>query len=663
MVESPTKAKTISRFLGNRFEILATKGHVRDLPKGKLGVDLEKEFEPEYVTVTGQGGTVSQLKKAVAVADQVYLATDLDREGEAIAYHVTAICRKGDQKKFKRITFHEITVSAIEKAIASPGKVNLQLVDAQQARRVLDRLVGYKLSPLLWRKIRRGLSAGRVQSVAVRLVVEREREIEKFKPEEFWEIFCRLAQEAGGKEAPVLMAKICRKNGKKIVLTSGVEATVAVEELKKAVWEVDRVEKKALTKTPPPPLITSTMQRQAFAKFHFSSKQTMRLAQALYEKGLITYHRTDSVFLAQEAVKAVREFIGREYGEKFLPSTERHYRVKSKLAQEAHEAIRPTKFVFPGEGEFGQPGERKLYELILKRAVGSQMASAIFDRTRLWAKAQGEKNTYLGLTEGEVVKFAGWLAAWGKGKGDEGITELPELNEGEKLRLEEVLPEQKFTQPPARYNEASLIKALEEKEIGRPSTYAPTISTIQLRQYVEKKENKFWATALGMTVNDFLVEHFGRIVDYDFTALMEDEFDEVAQGKKEWRKMIGEFYKPFAKILGKVEKMAQRVKVPVESLGEKCPQCKEGELVIRTGRFGKFVSCSRFPECDYRATYKEKVEGVRCPDCGGEIIVRRTRKGRVFYGCGNWPKCKWATWRKPKAEKTPVINENKEEEK
>lgn len=651
VVESPTKAKTVGRFLGEGFSVLATMGHIRDLPPKKLGVEVEAGFKPEYVQVVGREEAIRKLKEAAKKAERIYLATDPDREGEAIAFHVTEILK--DKKRFSRITFHEITKGAIERALEKSGEIKMDLVEAQQARRILDRLVGYKLSPLLWRKIRRGLSAGRVQSVAVRLIVEREREIEKFVPEEYWEIGCELRKRIGQKreDLPTFLARLTKKNGEVIKVENGQDAKEVVGELKKAGFEVEKVEQKEVKRSPLPPFITSTLQRNAFQKLGFSSKQTMRLAQGLYEKGLITYHRTDSVVLSSEALNKIRDYIAGKYSEDYLPDKPRFFKTKSKLAQEAHEAIRPTEFKSPAEIKFANDQERRLFDLIFKRAVGSQMKEAIYDQTRVFVRAVGGVNVYTLLAEGRVIKFPGWLILHEQkesGEKDQEGEPLPPLERGDELALIKVLSEQKFTQPPPRYNDASLIKALEERGIGRPSTYAPIISTIQIRQYVERAEKKFQPTVLGITVNDFLVDYFPAIVDYDFTAQMEDELDKIARGEEKWVKVIGDFYDPFNKKLEGVAQVAERVSVPTEVTGEKCPKCEEGDLVIRVGRFGKFISCSRFPDCDYKKTYLEKVEGMKCPKCKGDVVVRKTKKGKRFFGCSNYPRCKWASWRKPK---------------
>lgn len=669
IVESPTKAKTLSTFLGSSYRVVSTMGHIRDLPEKKLGIEIIKtpnyEFSPQYVMLPKKKEVIDRLKKEVTRARQVLLATDPDREGEAIAWHVAQILRETPNSKLQapnsiaRITFHEITKSAIEKALALSGQINLQLVDAQQARRVLDRLVGYKLSPLLWVKIRRGLSAGRVQSVAVRLVVDREREIEKFIKEEYWEIWAELRRHIGGlKEGvPSFLAQLVKKNGEAIKIAEKLSADVVSRELERANYEVYRVEKKEVFQNPPPPFTTSTLQQKAVQVFGFSGKRTMRAAQSLYEKGLITYHRTDSVILAFEAILAIRGYINKVYGENYLPEKPRLFKTKSKVAQEAHEAIRPTNVEFRMQN-LELRDEERLYGLIWKRAIASQMKAAVYDQTKIEVQAAGQTNIYILVAEGRVIKFAGWLAAYGGIKNaefrmqnknaDREESRLPELVKGDDLDLIKLDPQQKFTQPPPRYTEATLIKALEERGIGRPSTYAPIVSTIQDRQYVEKIEGKFKSTPLGEVVNDFLVEYFADVVDYQFTAKMEDELDDIANGKRQWQPVVADFYGPFAEKLEGVGKAAERVPVPVTATEQKCPQCQEGTVVIRTGRFGKFLSCSRFPQCKYTAAYVEKLEGVKCPKCGAEVVIKKSKKGKRFYGCANYPQCNWASWRKPR---------------
>ena len=648
VVESPVKARTLNRFLGKDYLVLSSMGHVRDLPKSKLGVKIEKDkFIPEYVPVVQKTEMAKKIKQEAKKAKKIIIATDPDREGEAIAWHISEILECKDTKILERVTFHEITKSAIEKALAHPGKIDMQLVDAQQARRVLDRLVGYKLSPLLWRKIRRGLSAGRVQSVAVRLIVDREREIEKFVAEEYWDIAARLRRHLGGKKegAPTFLAKLTNVNGEKATVKNSKQADGIASDLEKANYEVASTEKKEALRRPAPPFTTSTMQQKAAQVLRFSSKRTMRVAQSLYEKGLITYHRTDSFNLAKEAQTMIRQYINSTYGEKYLPAKPRFYKTKSKVAQEAHEAIRPTKI--NKESPDLARDEARLYELIFKRAVACQMATAVWDQTKVKVQATVEKNIYILTAEGKVMKFDGWLVVYG-GIGTGVEERLPALKKSDDLDLIKVVSEQKFTKPSARYTEASLIKTLEEKGIGRPSTYASIISTIQWRQYVEKQEGKFQPTSLGLTVNDFLMDYFSQIMDYQFTARIEDDLDNIARGEKKWMSVVAEFYHPFAEKLEGVSQVAERVRVPAEATGEKCPKCQKGSLVIRVGKFGKFISCSRFPDCKYTAPFVFKLEGFKCEKCDGDVIIKKTKKGKQFYGCSNWPKCDWASWRKPK---------------
>jgi len=698
IVESPTKSKTLSKFLGEGYKILASMGHIRDLPERKFGVDTSHDFTPDYVLIKGKEETVKNIQETAKKAEKIYLATDPDREGEAIAWHVSQLLRVPREEKVPRvpraensrgtrdtldsrdtslfrITFHEITKHAIGEALAHPGQINMALVNAQQARRILDRIVGYKLSPLLWYKVRKGLSAGRVQTVAVRLIVEREREIEKFVPKEYWQIFAQLRKYLGGKlpNAPIFTALLVKKNGNKIEIQNRIQADEVVAELEKAGFEIGGVEKKDAKRFPPAPFTTSTLQQTAANRLGWSSKKTMQVAQDLYEQGLITYHRTDSTNLAWEAVNKCREFINQQYSEKYLPEAARIYKTKSKVAQEAHEAIRPTdiklKINPPAGGEKlkMREDEERLYDLIWKRFVACQMKEAIVEETRVDINAIGQINIYTLEARGEVEKFNGWKILYDKGNGETAKTgiridsldnshrfaineqpeQLPPLTKGDALELQKLNPIQKFTQPPPRFNEASLIKTLEELGIGRPSTYAPTISTILERMYVEKKEKNFVPTNLGFAVNDFLLEYFPDVFDYQFTAHMEDDLDEIANGKQEWVPVVREFYEPFnLKLIG-VSRVAERVAVETETTGEKCPKCGQGQVVIRVGRFGKFLSCSRFPACDYRAPYIAKT-GLKCPKCGGEVVYKKTKKGKGFYGCSNYPKCNFASWRKPK---------------
>lgn len=650
VVESPTKAKTLGRFLDKQYKVEATMGHIKDLPKSKLGVDVEKNFSPDYLPVEGKEDSVAAIIKGSKGVDKVYIATDPDREGEAIAKHVEEILEENKIKnsKLERIVFHEITKGAVETAIEKPRGIDKKLVDAQIARRVLDRLVGYKLSPLLWKKVRRGLSAGRVQSVAVRLIVEKEEEIKAFKPDEYWEIFVDLLTK-GKKDFSVKLAKIGEKTAE---VGKEVDAKKVVADLEKGSYKVNAVKRREVVKKPYAPFTTSTMTQGASRLFGWSAKKTMSVAQKLYEEGLITYHRTDSVNVASSALTGLRNYIKKTYGEKYLPENPHVYKTKSKRAQEAHEAIRPTKVA----SEFKVRGKRfaleaeKLYKLIWNRFVSSQMSTSVFDSTTIDVKT----GDYLLRATGQIMKFDGWRKVLVL-KSTNGEQVLPDVKEGDALDLKKVNPEQKFTQPPPRFNEASLIKTLEQLGIGRPSTYAPIISTIQARNYVEKKDGKFYSTHVGEAVTTFLKSNFDEIMEYQFTADMEDNLDAVEDGKHKWQEMMGKFYKPFEKKLKSVEKNAKRVKIETEKLGKTCPKCgkkDKGELVIRIGRFGKFISCSRFPDCDFTDKYEERI-GMKCPDCKkGHIIVKKTRKGRQFYGCSEYPNCEYASWKDPRVKKT-----------
>ncbi len=654
-------------------------GHIKDLPKSKLGIDIKHDFKPDYLPVAKRDEIIKTLKKIAKKAKVIYLATDPDREGEAIAYHVSEILNdKGTKildKKSKhlvssvesqisRITFHEITKEAVEEALASPREVDKNLVNAQIGRRVLDRLVGYKLSPLLWRKVRRGLSAGRVQSVTVRLIVEREREIEKFKSEEYWEIYSEV--KSGKLKVKSFLIELIKIGNKVVEIHNKETADKILADLKKAKYKVLDVTKREVVKNPYAPFTTSTMTQAGARIFGWSAKKTMSTAQSLYEKGLITYHRTDSTNVAVSAIEKVRSFIKSEYGDKYLSETVKIYKTKSKVAQEAHEAIRPTDVNtnYKGEGKFSSY-EEKLYSLIWKRFVASQMRASIYDETTIDVSALLHTTSYLLRASGQIMKFDGWRRVVPRSSESEvGSTELPEVVKNELLQLIKVDSYQKFTEPPARYNEASLIKTLEKLGIGRPSTYAPIISTIQVRQYVEKKEEKFFPTPVGVAVNDFLIRHFSDVFDYQFTAEMEEDLDEIANGEEKWTDPIKRFWTPFEKTLEIVEKGSKRVKIEVEKLGKKCPKCKEarlagdksrqGELVIRIGRFGKFISCSRFPDCDYSEKYLEKI-GIKCPECRqGDVIIKKSKKGN-FFGCSRYPECKWASW------KRPILDKEKEE--
>ena len=649
IVESPTKANTLTRFLGKGFSVGATMGHIADLPKSKLGVDIKKHFEPQYEPIAKKQDVIDKIIGLSRKAKKVYIATDPDREGEAIAAHIADIIRKNVKNKkisLSRIAFHEITKEALEEAMANPREIDKNLVNAQIARRVLDRIVGYKLSPLLWKKVRRGLSAGRVQTVAVRLIVEKEEEIEKFKPQEYWEISCLVKSKNAKANTEEFVVQLTKVNDKKAEIKNKKKADKIVGELNEASYLVSDIQKREVVKKPLAPFTTSTMSQAAARIMGWSAKRTMNIAQTLYEEGLITYHRTDSTNLAKSAVEKLRSYIGKEYGEKYLSGEVKIYKTASKSAQEAHEAIRPTsvsaKFEI-GNSKVAADAKR-LYDLVWKQYVACQMADGIYDETRIEVEAKAKETRYLLSATGLIMKFEGWKILYNKQSED---VKLPEVDKGEALQLIKVLPEQKFTMPPARYTEAMLIKTLEKLGIGRPSTYAPIISTIQIRQYVEKKEGKFFATPVGIAVNNFLIPNFENVFDCGFTAKMEDSLDEIANGKAKWKHELEIFYTPFEKILNKVESKAKRVKIATEKLGKKCPLCKKGELVIRIGRFGKFVSCSLFPECKFTDKYIEKIN-MKCPECKtGEVIIKKSFKGRNFFGCSRYPECKWASWRKP----------------
>lgn len=667
IVESPTKAKTLAKFLGDKYHIEASMGHIRDLPKSELGVDVENNFEPQYIIPRDKRKRVNELKKLAEKSDTLFLATDPDREGEAIAWHIAALLgspSKGKIKKeMKRVVFHEITEEAIKDAFNHPRELDLKLVDAQQARRVLDRLVGYKLSPLLWKKIKRGLSAGRVQSVALRLIVEREKEIGLFKAQEYWTIEALVSLK--DKSSDKFTITLVEIDGKKAEINNEVEAKKHVEGLKSSDFKISEVNKKEVRRYPYAPFTTSTLQQTSSNKLGMSAKKTMMIAQSLYEQGFITYMRTDSVNLSASAITAVRDYISQDIGTKYLPSTQRVFKSKSKNAQEAHEAIRPTDPKVTSEYIKQVAGftrdHIRLYELIWKRFVACQMSEAVIDQTTVTVKA----DIYTLRATGSVIKFEGWLKLYGKEVEEEKpVTEeveadnknqlLPEVKEGQDLNQEEVIPTQHFTQPPPRYNEASLIKKLEELGIGRPSTYAPILSTIQERFYVEKTERKFFPTSLGITVTDFLLEYFPDVFNYEFTAQMEDSLDQIASGERAWKPTIQQFYTPFEKKITDTFADAEKVQMEVEYVDKNCPKCGK-RLMVRVGKFGKFLACSGFPDCKHTEALEEKIDAV-CPDDGGQIVVRKTRHGKTFYGCKNWPTCKFASWTKPKgSEKLEVV--------
>ncbi len=732
IVESPAKARTITKYLGRGYTVMASVGHVKDLPTSKLGVDVNDDFKPQYVTIKGKSKVLADIKKKAEEVDKVFLAPDPDREGEAIAWHIAGeITGKGKKKKQNvfRVRFNEITEAAIKRALQSPGDIDMKLVNAQQARRVLDRVVGYQGSQLLWKKVRRGLSMGRVQSVAVKLICEREREREAFRPEEYWSITATLA----GKNPPPFEARLHSVNGQDAVISSASEAERIVADVQGKGFLVQSIERKEKRRNPVAPFITSRLQQEAARKLRFTPKKTMTLAQQLYEGmeigkegpvGLITYMRTDSTRIATEAADDARRLIRDRFGADYLPAAPNVYKTQ-KAAQEAHEAIRPTSVGRDPESvkQYMDKDHYQLYKLIWNRFVASQMAPAVLEVTRVDCAPQGAREAYVFRANGTVVKFQGHMAVYLEGKDaeaveqsrkadqeseDEAARQLPVLQEGERLRLVEqegqqvlgLAPKQHFTQPPPRYNEALLIKELEEKGIGRPSTYASIISTIQDRRYVEKVEGRFLPTETGRTVNDFLVKGFPDILNTDFTSLMEKELDEVEEGEKAWVTAVRDFYVPFAKDMEKAKDLAgpkDTVEPPTNIPCEKCgrmmeikwgrngkflacpgykedPPCKNTQnferlpdgtvkivakqdiatdekcekcgspMVVKSGRFGKFLACSAYPEC---RTTKAIPLGVKCPQDGGNLVQKRSKKGRTFYACANYPKCEFALWDRP----------------
>ena len=650
IVESPAKANTIKKFIGGSTKVVASMGHIRDLPKSKLGVNIENDFEPEYINIRGKGDLIKSLKKDASSAKTIYLATDPDREGEAIAWHLAHIL-ENDKSKITRVTFNEITKTAVQKAIKEPRNIDQGLVDAQQARRVLDRIVGYKISPLLWKKVKRGLSAGRVQSVAVKLIVDREEEIEKFIPEEYWNLYVDLLEE---KSKQIFEAKFYGKDGQKQEIHSKEEIDKILNDLDKAKYIVDKVKKGERKRNPAPPFTTSTMQQEASRKLGFTLRKTMSVAQGLYEGvkiesrgtvGLITYMRTDSTRISEEARTAAKKHVVETYGEEYY---ENRYYKTNKDSQDAHEAIRPTYIDLVPDTikESLTPDQYKLYKLIYNRFIASQMAAAVFNTVN----ADIIANSYTFKANGQTLKFKGFMTLYVEGtdqkeKEIEGM--LPELEEGQEVKEKKLNPKQSFTEPPARYTEASLVKALEEKGIGRPSTYSPTISTILDRHYIEKESKQLIPTELGKVVNKLLTENFTDIINVEFTAKIENQFDEIAEGKEEWKKMIREFYGPFAVELEKVEKELEHVKLEDEVSDVQCEKCGR-MMVYKYGRFGKFLACPGYPECKNAKPIIETID-VPCPKCGATVQVRKTKRKRNYYICENNPaSCDYISWNKPK---------------
>ncbi len=665
IVESPAKARTVGRFLGKGYTVRASVGHVRDLLRSQLSVDVDNDFEPKYRVPNEKRAVVKELKELAKKAAEVYLATDPDREGEAIAWHLMEAAEI-DPKVTKRVVFHEITEPAIEEAFTHPRQINMDLVDAQQARRVLDRLVGYGISPLLWEKVRGRLSAGRVQSVALRLIVEREREIDDFEPVEYWTIQAELKPE---KIKQTYMARLVRIDEADPDLPNEEAVHAITADMEQASYAITRIKRGERRRKPSAPYITSTMQQEASRRLGFTAKRTMALAQQLYEglevgegggAGLITYMRTDSTNISTQAAADARRYIQQTYGNDFMPPSAPQYKTRAKGAQEAHEAIRPTSvFRHPDKvKKFLNRDQFRLYQLIWQRFVASQMEAAIYDTLSVDIQANGKDHLYGLRSSGSTLRFPGFLVVYEETADEDKISEdadnvrIPNgLEEGQKQNLRRLSPEQHFTQPPPRYTEASLVQSLEEHGIGRPSTYAPILSTIQDRGYVVRESKRLSPTETGVLVNDLLVEHFPEIVDTAFTAHMEEDLDQVATGESRWNAIIRDFYSDFQPKLEKAQQEMPTTKAELEKVGRACPKCGH-DLVIRWGRYGKFISCSNFPECRYTEPWLEKI-GVKCPEDGGDIVLRKTRKGRIFYGCSNYPNCQFTSWKRPIAVPCP----------
>ena len=664
IVESPAKANTIKKFLGGNTKVMASMGHIRDLPKSKMGIDIEHDFEPEYINIRGKGDLIKSLKKEAKNAKQVYLATDPDREGEAIAWHLAHILEIPEESQC-RVTFNEITKETVKESIKNPRKIDKNLTDAQQARRVLDRIVGYKISPVLWKKVKRGLSAGRVQSVAVKLIVDREEEIEHFIPEEYWNIYATLIEPNTQKE---FQATFYGKANKKMEIHTGEEVKEILKNIEKGKYTVVDVKKGEKKRTPAPPFTTSTMQQEASRKLGFTLKKTMSVAQGLYEGvhvgergtvGLITYMRTDSTRISEEARAAAKTIITQKYGANYYEN--RYYKTKSG-AQDAHEAIRPTYIDLEPEKikEYLNNDQYKLYRLIYNRFIASQMSNAIYDTI----SADIEVNDYHFRANGQTLKFKGFMILYVEtleGEKEEEDTSIPELTIGEEVIKKKLEPKQSFTQPPTRYTEASLVKALEEKGIGRPSTYSPTITTILERRYIQKEQKQLVPTELGKIVNQLLVQNFSDVINVEFTAKIEEEFDEVAEGKEPWKQVIREFYGPFEKEVEKVEKELEHVELVEEVSDVPCEKCGR-MMVIKYGRYGKFLACPGYPECKNAKPIVETID-VPCPVCGGKVLVKKTRRGRKFYVCeNNGTSCEYISWNAPKVgEKWEPEKQNKKE--
>jgi len=665
IVESPAKAKTIGRFLGNGYTVRASIGHVRDLLRSSLSVDVEHDFAPKYRVPNEKRQIVKELKSLAKNAEAIYLATDPDREGEAIAWHLLESAEMQPEISH-RVVFHEITEPAIAEAFAHPRQIDTSLVDAQQARRILDRLVGYSLTPLLWEKVRGRLSAGRVQSVALRLIVEREREIEAFKPDEYWTIGAEFTPE--GMRTKYL-SRFYRLDDEEPVLPKEETVNGLIHDMEKADYSISKIKKSERRRKPAPPFTTSTLQQEASRKLGFTARRTMAVAQQLYEGvaidgagtiGLITYMRTDSTNVSELAQNEVRKFISSQYGADFLPETAPQYKTRSIGAQEAHEAVRPTSVLRRPDDVKDQltPEQFKLYQLVWLRFVASQMEEAVYDTVTVDITGKTPSHEYTFRTSGQTVKFPGFLVVYEESRNEDRERDEDEnqkvpagLEEGQKQHLNRLIPEQHFTQPPPRYTEASLVAALEENGIGRPSTYAPTISTIQQRGYVVRENKRLFPTDTGILVTDLLVEHFPDVVDVQFTASMESDLDKIASHDMNWVDVVRQFYGGFEEEVERARKEMPEVKTEPEKIDRPCPVCGN-DLVIRWGRYGKFISCSTYPTCKHTEPFLEKI-GVTCPEDGGDLVERKSRKGRFFYGCANYPKCQFVSWKKPVPQPCP----------
>jgi len=664
IVESPAKARTVGRYLGKGYTVKASVGHIRDLLRSQISVAVENNFEPKYRVPNEKREVVKELKKAASQAEEVYLATDPDREGEAIAWHLLEAAEI-DEDQARRVVFHEITKEAIEEAFKNPRSIDADLVDAQQARRILDRLVGYNISPLLWTKVRSRLSAGRVQSVALRLVVDREREIEDFNPLEYWSIDGEFLN---AEKPPEFLAGLKKVDGEDPEIGSQSATDELLFDLRGAQYKVGKVRPGSRIRKPPAPFITSSLQQSASRRLRYTARKTMAIAQQLYEgidlnshepSGLITYMRTDSTQVSKSAQTEARKVIRSNFGEEHLPDEPPIHKTRARRAQEAHEAIRPTSVGRTPDSikDSLTKDQYKLYQLIWRRFLASQMKPAEYETLSIEALGTSEAHETIFKVNASSLKFSGFLAVLADRKSDEressaSLDRLPALSKGDPLELKELFPEQHFTQPPPRYSDAGLIRALEENGIGRPSTYAPILSTLQRRGYVEREKRRMIPTEIGMTVNDLLVDHFPNIVDLGFTARMEEELDEVAEGDRNWVEVVREFYEPFEVQLERARELMPEVKAEPELIDRMCPECGN-QLLIRHGRYGKFIGCSNFPECRHTEPWLEKI-GVLCPLDGGELVERRTRKGRTFYGCSNYPECEFTSWKRP--EPTPCPN-------